>query len=312
MRSLRATKPNLFIVGQPRSGTSALYQFLKEHPEVFMSKIKEPEYFSKDMESFHFEKSKIRRTDENYIKFFKDCKHEKIVGEASTNYLYSKVAAKEICQFNPSAKIIVMIREPVAFLRSYHSYRLRPLYEQENIRDFVKALASETERKLGKNIPKNCLNPSMLYYSERVKYSEQIRRYYNTFDKAQVKIIVYDDFKKDNAEVYKDVLRFVGIQEDFAPEFKIVNPSATVRFKTLKVIREAEHYLKIRTIAKLVIPKKVFPLLKRLYDNTLLNFQAPPSLDPSVRTRLMGKYKKEVEEVSRLLNRDLVRLWGYE
>jgi len=277
-----------------------------------MSKIKEPEYFSKDMESFHFEKSKIRRTDENYIKFFKDCKHERIVGEASTNYLYSKVAAKEICQFNPSAKIIVMIREPVAFLRSYHSYRLRPLYEQENIRDFVKALASETERKLGKNIPKNCLNPSMLYYSERVKYSEQIRRYYNTFDKAQVKIIVYDDFKKDNAEVYKDVLRFVGIQEDFAPEFKIINPSATVRFKTLKVIREAERYLKIRTIAKLVIPKKVFPLLKRLYDNTLLNFQAPPSLDPSVRTRLMGKYKKEVEEVSRLLNRDLVRLWGYE
>ena len=144
--------------------------------------------------------------------------------------------------------------------------------------------------------------------------AEQITRYYDTFEKIQIKIIVYDDFKQDNAKVYRDVLCFLGIQEDFSPEFRIINPSATVRSKRLKVVLDAEPlnlHFQVRRIArvlKLIMPEKVFSRYKNLYDGALLNIQPRPSLDPEVRKQLMGRYKKEVEEVSRLLNRDLLML----
>jgi hypothetical protein len=302
---VNARRPNLFIVGQPRSGTTALYHFLKQHPQVFLSNRKEPEFFSKDLRSRFLP----HRNEEHYLGLFKDCRDEKVVGEASTNYLYSEVAAKEIYHFNPSAKIIMMIREPVDFLLSYHSFQIRSSFEDENIHDFVQALESEPERKQGRIIPKRCLNPSLLYYSDRVRYSEQITRYYNVFNRDQVKIIVYDDFKKDNAKVYGEVLGFLGVSPDFEPEFKIINPSATVRFRRLKIIMDKD-YLKIRRIAKLVLPEPVFSILKDAYDKTLLDTRCRPSLDPLVRKQLKQRYKKEVENVSALLNRDLIKLWG--
>ena len=118
-------KPNLFIVGQPKSGTTALHQFLGQHPEIFMSSIKEPHFFCSD---FHLESDRAYgkqrffdfRNESAYLQIFAKAEGAEIAGESSTNYLYSQVAAEKIYNFNPDAKIIIILREPAKFLYSLH------------------------------------------------------------------------------------------------------------------------------------------------------------------------------------------------
>ena len=125
-------KPNLFIVGFPRSGTGFLNKHLGLHPDVFMSSPKEPNFFCSDFhnesDKFHGEKRCFPyRTKKDYLLLFSKDTSEKIVGEASTHYIFSKVAAKKICEFNPNAKIIICLRNPVDFLYSLHeSYFFSP------------------------------------------------------------------------------------------------------------------------------------------------------------------------------------------
>jgi len=110
-------KPDLFIVGAPRSGTTALYEYLRSHPDIFMCTPKEPNYFSFDMN-----RPRAANTEEEYLRLFKNA-HEKVAGEASVWYLYSKVAIAEIMRFNPDAKIIAMVRSPIDWFRSWHAHR---------------------------------------------------------------------------------------------------------------------------------------------------------------------------------------------
>ena len=142
-------KPNLFIVGQPKSGTTALHQFLGQHPEIYMSSIKEPHFFCAD---FHLESDRAYgkqrfydfRSESAYLQLFSKAKNVKIAGESSTNYLYSQVAAEKIYNFNPDAKIIIVLREPAQFLYSLHSHYVK--FTEENEPDFLTALALETKR----------------------------------------------------------------------------------------------------------------------------------------------------------------------
>ncbi|MBN1253032.1 MAG: sulfotransferase [Bacteroidales bacterium] len=167
-------KPNLFIVGMPKAGTSALYFFLKQHPEIFMSEDKEPNYFCADLieESDNFHKRKFEdfryRNEKSYLKLFENKDKFKIAGEASTQYLFSKKAAENIYNFNTKAKIIIIIREPVSFLYSYHSQLLRNV--RENILDFKKALEFEPERKKLNKYPSNVRFPSQLHYTDWIDY----------------------------------------------------------------------------------------------------------------------------------------------
>ena len=119
-------RPNLFIVGKPRSGTSALYYLLSQHPQIYMSPVKEPLHFCRDMIAQVHLYSKGRcylphRELENYLSLYRSAKDETVVGEACPLHAYSKVAAKEIYEFNSAAKIIMVFREPVSFLHSLHA-----------------------------------------------------------------------------------------------------------------------------------------------------------------------------------------------
>lgn len=328
MGRVKMRKPNLFIVGAPKSGTSALWNFLKQHPDIFMSETKEPWFFCKDLrrESDEFRKKKQTRFEgfatayairkkKDYLNIFADWKEERIAGEASVNYLISKVAAREIYKFNPVAKIIVMVRNPVDLLYSLHSHLLWSGHE--TVKDFGKAMSLENSRRQG-YVDKNSLviQPSQLFYSEHVKFTEQIQRYFDVFGKKQVKVIVFDDFKKDNTRVYQGVLRFLEIDPTFIPKFKPVNVNRVGRLTRVKILLRAQILRKIFRAPKYLLPEKLFTL----YWNTLHNMEMgiftkeqPRSFMASeLRKELMKKYKPEVEKLSKLLSRDLVTLWGYD
>ena len=307
-------KPNLFIVGHPRTGTSSWHDYLNQHPDIFMSPIKEPNYFAKDFhaESDRFHKKALYfpfRTEKRYLKCYKNWGQEKIGGEASATNLYSKIAPQEIYRFNSHSKIIMSFREPVDFLCSYHSTAIFSL--GENIRDLQTALALEIERKKGKYLSKRVITPSWLYYSEFINYSEHLSRYLSLFDRKQIKVIIFDDFKMDPAGIYKEVLEFLDVDTNFEPEFKIVNPfKRNVKWPRLKYHLFDSPYF--RKFQHLILPDPLYAKLAKIYLNTARKSEAPKKLMSfSVKNELKTRFYREVEKIARLLDRDLISHWGY-
>lgn len=222
-------EPNFFIIGAPKCGTTALYEYLKDHPEIYMSTPKEPHYFSTDFPS----KSATFRTKDSYLKgCFTDVKpHHKAVGEASVWYLFSKTAIRNIKEFNPDARIIVMLRNPVDMVYSLHSQMRHSFYEDE--KDFEKAWVLQETRKKGQKLPRRCNEVQFLQYFDVACFAAQLERVYEQFPQKQVKIIFFDDFCANPRQVYHDVLRFLEVSDDQRRDFSVVNANKEHRLYTL-------------------------------------------------------------------------------
>ncbi|MBN2328224.1 MAG: sulfotransferase, partial [Candidatus Omnitrophica bacterium] len=167
-------KPNFFIVGAPKCGTTALATYLSEHPQVYFSKPKEIHYFSTDFYDFGF-KGTVNDYLANYFSKSINKQHLRI-GEGSTWYLYSEKALENIFKFNKESKIIVMIRKPSDMVYSLHSQLLFSGFE--NISDFYEAWNMQDKRRGGYNIPKWCKEKKFLLYGDIAKYSFQLERVY--------------------------------------------------------------------------------------------------------------------------------------
>jgi Sulfotransferase domain len=304
-------KPNLFIAGQPKSGTSALFSFLKGHPDVCVCATKEPQYFCKDINSQFFHLSNQERNDENYLKLFAHCGGQKIIAEASTAYLFSRVAAEEIRKFNPDAKIIMMLREPVDFLFTYHMQMLRTSCTFEEIEDFLTAIELEPARKTGRHIPDNCFDAQFLHYSDRVRYTEQIERYRKIFPAEQLKIIIHDDFKSSNEAVYDEVAAFLGIDLAYRPQFKTINPKVGVRFRRVKQTSD-QLLFPVKQWVRPYLPSALYKTGRSLYRHVFFRRKGLPTLHPRDKEMLMHRYKDEVANLGVCLGRDLTKLWGYD
>lgn len=299
-------KPNFFIVGAPKCATSALYNYLKYHPDVFMSESKELNYFASDLTSPHFLNNK-----QIYLSQFKSAEGYKRVGEASVWYLYSKVAARGIYNMVPDAKIIAMIRNPVEMIYSYHGQRL--FNGTEDIDDFEKAIEAIPDRRLGNRLPHDPFPIEGLFYIDIAKYSEQIKRYLDLFGKENVHIIVFDDFKHDSRSSYAQTLDFLGLGSEIPqnlPDDNISrNASKHYKNKFLKkLISSPPSSLKM--IGKILIPNR------NLRQNALrklkimnIKWQPRPTMKPELKSKLEEYYKPEVETLSQMLDRDLVKLW---
>ena len=289
-------KPDFFIVGAPRCGTTAMYEYLRQHPQIFMPEHKEPIYFGDDLTHLHG-----RLTERDYLGLFKPSRPGQRVGEASTWYLFSTSAAREIRDFDPNAQIIIMLRNPVDVMYSLH--RELVFYRAEPIKDFDEALAAEADRKQGRR-----LGPSgraeMLYYRDVVRFADQVERYFETFDRERIHIIVYDDFAKDPAAAHRELLRFLGVDDSFEPRIERVNETKEHRFAALTeiIVRPP------RPIARLV------PLVRRtriahqiraaiLMANSKATKRAP--MAPDLRERLTAEYADEVARLGELIGRDL-------
>lgn len=305
--------PNLFIVGHPRSGTSSLHYYLKQHPDIFMTAIKEPNFFARDFrnDSDNFHKKKLYfpyRSESQYLSLYKKWTDERIAGEATATNLCSKVSAREISRFNPASKIIMMFREPVEFLHSFHSAARFAL--GEHLEDFKTAIAAEKDRRKGRDFGKRVITPSWLFYSEFVKYSEQIERFRSYFDQEQIKIIIFDDFKTNTPLIYREVLQFLSVDPNFSPDFDIVNPNKQLRWPLLKKYTLDSPYF--RKTLRMLFSSDTYAGLKDFYKNKLVKYKPRQPLEEAFKLKLMQQFKPEVEKLSDFLKKDLVSKWEYD
>lgn len=323
--------PNFFLVGAPRCGTSAMHEYLDAHPDIYMSWLKEPHYFCSDLNAERTSNPGGRKEAwpiiglEQYLWLFREAGDQRIRGESSVLYLYSKEAAAEIAKFAPDAKILVMVREPIAFLRSLHA--LFVYQGDEHCRSFVDALDLEPSRREGKNVSNAVRIPSIMWYSRMASFSEQIRRYQEHFPPEQIKVVVFDDLKARTEEVYADVLRFLGI-DDSVPlrDGTARNLNKVPRFRRLALWARRLHPQAIRLARDPEFPRH--PGYRQPFPANLLPARAAvflhralaslnsrrvarePMPEEELRTLKM-RFRGEVEDLGELLGRDLVELWGY-
>jgi hypothetical protein len=310
--------PDFFIIGHEKCGTTALFKMLRRHPQIFMPEHKEPRFFSSDLRAAAPEKNRGKthpRTLEDYLALFAPATPSQLAGEASPQYIRSPGAAKRIAELRPDARIIAILREPASFLYSVHSQYVHSGVETE--RDLRKAMALEQDRREGRHLPNSSTSASWVMYSEHVRYVEQLRRYHAVFPPEQVKILIYDDFRADNEQTIREVLRFLEVDES-AP-IGTVEANPTVRPRS-QLLNELVHAVGVgrgpvsRTIKggiKAVTPaaprRAAFHAVKRK-----LVFAGPAPPDEELKRELRARFRGEVEAVSEYLGRDLIELWGYD
>lgn len=290
-------RPDFFIVGAFKSGTTAMYDYLRQHPQVFMPFVKEPLYFGDDLTRRYG-----RMSLDEYLALFREAEPGQRIGEASAWYLYSRCAAREIHAFQPRARIIVMLRNPVDVMHAQHS-QLR-FNAAEDIADFGEALAAEPMRREGRRLPPGPIRVENLFYRESVRFAEQLERYFDVFGRERVHVIVYDDFRDHTREVYRSTLAFLDVDDAFEPRFEIVNPNRSVRFPMLQRLVFQPPGPLLGVVRRL----RRFPLVHAARARLLaLNSRAGRrvELDPELRARLARELAPEVRRLEALLGRDL-------
>ena len=309
--------PDFFIVGHPKCGTTALYETLSVHPELFLPERKEPRWFASDLPSPYQPRptGEPGETYEDYLALFEGATAEQLIGEGSTAYIWSRTAAGLIAEAQPKAKIIVIIREPAAYLRSLHLQLLQ--HKSEEVESFREALALEDERRQGRHLTEvNAESPQVLFYSDRVRYVEQLRRYEAVFDPEQILVLIYDDFRADNDGTVRRVERFLGVEERGAAAPEEANPSVRRRVGVDNALHEAFFggggvMRTARRAAKLVTPEQARRKAFRTLREKLV-FASPGEADDELMLELRGRFRGEVEALGEHLGRDLLAQWGYE
>jgi len=293
------TFPNFFIIGAAKSGTTALYLYLKQHPSIFMCPMKEPKFFANVNTPPRWDgpgdESYLRTTVTKlatYTALFHEAAGEQAVGEASTQYLYVERAAHEIKRYVPRAKLIAILRNPadVAYAAFMHKRR----ENLEPLRDFARALGNEPKRVRENWSP-------FWFYRQRGFYHEHLVRYYGLFPKEQIRVYLYDDFVARPVELLQDIFRFLCVDESFVPDMTYrPNVSGIPRSRALHSVllkskpwsRVLEGSTRSRIIGRALAWLKELNLAK-------------PRMDSEVRRELLAGYREEIERLEELLGRDL-------
>lgn len=220
-------KPNFFIVGAVKAGTTALSEYLREHPKVFISDPKEIHFFADDLPRYRYVEE-LR----DYLDIFSKASSEHLaIGEASVYHLYSSVAVENIRKFNPDAKIIVMLRNPVELAHSQHSEMLFNC--NEDVEDFVKAWHLQDIRKQGLMIPRGCRDAKVLFYRDIALLGEQVERLLRIFPRRQVHFVWQEKLRADPRQAYLGVLNFLGVPDDERKNFERINANKVVLYPWL-------------------------------------------------------------------------------
>lgn len=289
-------KPNFFIVGAPKCGTTAMNDYLSQHPDIFMAK-KEPDYFCKDL------KIKIKLSESEYMQYFQAAKNEKIIGEASVWYLISKISALDIKKFAPDAKILIMLRNPVDVIYALHSQNI---YEgNEDVLDFKTALNLDESRRNGKNLPDSADFFELPLYSDSVLFYEQVKRYLDVFGKNYVHIILYDNFKMDTKKVVSETLEFLGIDNRLPIDYNIINPNKRIKwFRLHRLIKRPGSA--IRTVFRIIVPvRRLRHFIMLKVSNWNIKTGKRTKMNDKLYESLKRKYAADVKLLANLINRDL-------
>lgn len=287
--------PNFLIIGAPKAGTTALYQYLDEHPEVFMSRQKGPRLFTylglaaEDIDprdKHKFQKSV--KSLEEYAALFAVVSGETAVGEASPNYLASARAARNIHAHLPGVKLIAILRDPAARLFSAYWMSSRKGREKWDLAEMISAA--------GKGANASDEIPAIA----EGFYFRQLSRYYELFPSHQISVYLTEDLKRDGVGTMQDIYRFLGVDKTFVPNTAVIhNPGGRTRFTSLERCLQAK-------VIKRIVPKAVIPACRRMASRLRgLNRIKPAPMTRDMRAALIDIYRSDILQLQTLLGRDL-------
>ena len=295
--------PELYIIGAPKCGTTALALYLAEHPNISFCRPKEPTFFATDLP-----KQRLVGTAQEYLKLFPPDKSRPTVrAEGSVWYLYSREAIPNILSVRPDAKFVVMLRNPIDAAYALHNQKLRSL--DEDVALFEEAFHRQEKRRKGEGIPVTCREPSTLLYGDVCKYGEQVKRLFGLVDSKHVKAIVFEDFGRETERVYRETLELVRLDDDGRRTFERINESSRVRSRFFNTIARRPSVLRQRVTN----PIKKFLGVRHLGVSAAIKnmnkVTAPRTpLSPEIRRELAAYFAEDIGELSKLLGLDL-RYW---
>ncbi|HLE26390.1 MAG TPA: sulfotransferase [Thermodesulfobacteriota bacterium] len=289
--------PNFLIIGSSRCGTTSLYRYLKQHPQIYMSPVKEPSFFSYEgMKPNHRGPSdeKFNRTAvtkiEDYGALFKDVTTETAIGEASTNYIYNPKASERINHYIPNARLLAILRHPVE--RAYSSFLYLIRDGREPLRDIAQAIEEEPQRIRQNWAP-------IWNYKHMGFYYDQLKRYFDQFDRSQIRVYLYDDFSTNPSRLLQDIFQFIGVVDTFVPDTSLRhNVSGIPRSRVLHKLLTQQSMIKYSV--ERLIPEGWRRRLS-LQKRNLIR----PTLPADLRRQLIEEYREDILKLQELIQRDL-------
>jgi hypothetical protein len=283
------TMPNFLIIGAMKAGTTALYYYLEQHPQIYMSPVKEPDFFCFEGEK-NLDGSPVTDID-TYRDLFKSVSSERAIGEASHCYLYKPRAVERIKHYVPEAKFIAVLRNPVDRAHSHFLHRVRD--GTEPLTDFARALREDAHRK----------NPQD--YVGRGLYHGQLKRYFDAFGRDRIRVYLYEDLSDAPLDTLRDAFRFLEVDGTFVPDVSLRrNVSGYPKYKTLDAVLRRPSLVK--QALKLYLPARLRWRLSTAFDNLKTrNLTEPPSMPPEVQRQQIEIYREDVLKLQELICRDL-------
>jgi hypothetical protein len=292
-------RPTFLVPGVGKSGTSSLYEYLKQHPEIFMTPKKEPGFFNWDGRAFDQrgpvdEKLYLAavRDFDAYRALYSGRATERVAGEATPNYLYNDHAPQRIHARYPDLRFVVMLRHPVERLFSHYLHMRRMGDEPLSLED---ALGAEAKRRA------NGWGPSYHYLAQG-HYAAQLGRWLARFDRARFHFVLYDDFERDSQAVMRGVYAFLGVDADFEPDTGVVH-NAHYAPKSERLHELVMGNGSAKQLAKLILPSRVRRSASAWIRRK--NAQAKPTLAPTLHDALLDAYLDDITRLEAIIARDL-------
>ena len=303
-------RPNLFIIGAPKAGTTSLYDYLAGHPQMYMSPYKEPMYFCPDVHVFRERNPFVYGEDKAaYLALFDDATDEKRLGEATTRYLVSAEAPGLVRDFAPDVLAIAMLRNPVDLVHALHNERVSQ--GNEPVADFEQALDADARRAQGIDLP-GAMNPRAAVYRGSALFAEPLRRWFDALGRDRVHVIVFDDFVRDAPGELRRVLEFAGVATDYQPpSFSARNPSHRQRRVVRHLVDSRVGSFVTDDVLGAVLGSNARARLALRFRHSRLNRRSVrrEPMSVALRARLEAEFGPDVEATGALIGRDLTAVW---
>ncbi|MEM7338958.1 MAG: sulfotransferase domain-containing protein [Actinomycetota bacterium] len=294
--------PNFFVIGAPKAGTTALAQYLAEHPNAFVCTPKEPFYLCTDYP--HLKEQHALGSHGDYLALFEGGRGQVAVGEASTNYLRSETAVENALELNSDARFICLLRDPVEIAHAFHSEQLYA--RNETVESFAEAWGLQEARAEGRQIPSSCRAPEFLQYRQVASIGSQLSRVTSIIPEGQLLVLFQSDLSRDTGAVYRAACDFLGLHDDGRSDFPRVNSSHRHRSELLARIVLSPPAPLARPVNQI---RQHLRVRRPWYAERVKRWQKVVSsrdaIAPELEAELRSFYGPEVAEVERLTGRDL-------
>lgn len=290
--------PNFLIIGAAKSGTTSLHAYLGQHPQVYMSPLKETNFFAFDGEPPRFggpdgdvfTRDSVFRP-EHYTRLFSGRTDEIAIGEASPRYMTVPGTATRIKGRLPEVKLVAILRNPAD--RAFSAFSMRKRDGWEPCETLEQAIADEPRRIA------ECWGAGL--YLRGGFYARHLRPYYDEFDRHRIRIYLYDDLISAPERLLDDLFEFLGIDSGFRPETsERLNVSGVIKNPVLRTVWTRTHGLQ-----RAIRPLLSKPIRQRISRFFIRREKQPLPFPPEQRMRLLDHYRGDVEQLQGLIGRDL-------